>query len=58
MRVALSNVLTESSYTDDTIKLKSLVSYYLSTEDTLLKFLGSLGIRFRHTPCIPYICRR
>ena len=58
MRVALSNVLTESSYTEDTIKLKSLVSYYLSTEDTLLKFLGSLGIRFRHAPYIPYICRR
>ena len=38
MRVALSNVLTESSYTDDTIKLKSLVSYYLSTEGILLKF--------------------
>ena len=51
----LPNVLTEISYTKDTIKLKSLVSYYLSTKDTLLRFLGGLDIRFRHASCLPYI---
>jgi hypothetical protein len=55
---SLHNVLTEISYTEDTIKLKSLVSYYFSTEDTLFTFLGGLGIRFKHAPRIPYICRR
>jgi hypothetical protein len=55
---SLPKVLTEISYTEDTIKLKSLVSYYFSTEDTLLTFLGDLGIRFKHAPCIPCVCRR
>ena len=55
---ALPNVLTEFSCTEDTIKLKLLVGYHLSMADTLLRFLGGLGIRFRHAPYIAYICRR
>jgi len=55
---SLPDVLTEISYTKDPIILKSLVSHPLSTEDALLKYLGGLGIRFRHAPHIPYICRR
>jgi hypothetical protein len=55
---SLPDVLTEISYTEDTIRLKSLVSHYFSTEDTLLRVLGGLGIHSRHAPCIAYICRR
>jgi hypothetical protein len=55
---SLPIVLTEISYTEDTIILKSLVGYYLAAEDILLTILGGLGIRFRHASYISYMCRR
>ena len=48
----------EVSYTKDTIMLKSLVSHYLSTEDTHFRILGGFGIRFGHAPYIPCMLRR
>lgn len=57
----LSDVLMRISWTEDTIILKLLVGYHVTTflqRIYLFNLLGGLGVRFRHAPYNPYICRR